>query len=155
MTDNILSSLPLLKGWELAGSKQKNVEVAEKKKDLVDVLEKGYLAWSICSTNDAKAELSFLSDGKLLAENLLTAKDLLSLGLVAPNPLGLFCPIFDVVNEIFVIMFMPPTPWPYAESLKIKLKTEKQILHLHSFEHSAVKIVNEAVFKQGLKDLSK
>lgn len=155
MTDNILSSLPLLKGWEFVRARQKNVKVTEKRKDLIDVEEKGYLAWAIISTDDADAELSFLSDGKLLAENLLTAKDLLSLGLVAPNPLGVFCPIFDVVNEIFVIMFMPATPWPYAESLKIKLKTEKQILHLHSFEHSAVKITNETLFKQGLKDLSK
>lgn len=153
---NIMANLPFLAGWEHSGSKQKNVKVTEKKKDLVDVPEKGYLAWSICSIDDPEAEITFTSDGKPLTENLVTAKDLVTLGLTSPNPLGLFCPRYDTVNAVFVVVFMPAEPWPYAESLKITLKaTEKKpILMLHGFEHRSIKIKNETLFRQGLKDLA-
>jgi hypothetical protein len=145
-----------LKGWEHSGSKQKPQKIAEKTKtkDLVDVTEKGYLAWAILSVDDPDAKLTFEADDKPLSETILTARDLFALGLTAPNPMGLFCPTFDTINENFIIMYMPLTPLPYSESLKVTLKQEKQILTLRSFEISTVKIVDEALFKEGLKDLS-
>lgn len=155
MTENILNVLPLLKGWEFAGSKQKKEAITEKK-SLVKVGEKGYLLWSICSVNDSKAELSFDHDETLLSITLLTANDIYGVGLVMPNPLGLWVSRFDVVTEVFVIAFTPTAPWPYAKSLDITLKPtlEKPNLQLHSFDHSIVKIVDEALFKQGLRDIS-
>jgi hypothetical protein len=128
---------------------------SEKKKSLVDAQgEKGYLSWAICSSNDSQAELSFLSDGNLLSEDLLTAKDIFVLGLVAPNPIGLWVPRYDVINNIYVMAFTPPAPWPFSESLKISIKPTKSILHVHSFEHSAINIVDEALFKSSLLDIS-
>jgi hypothetical protein len=154
MTENILNVLPFLKGWQFSSSKQKNVKV-EKKQSLVDVKEKGYLTWAICSTNDADAELAFEADGKPLTESILTAKDLATLGLTSPNPFGFFCSRFDVIFDVFVVAFMPAEPWPYAESLKVTLRaTEKKpILVVHNFEHKSIKITDEALFRQGLKDL--
>ena len=114
------------------------------------------MTWSICSIDDPEAELVFEADGKPLTESILTARDLCALGLILPTPLGLFCPLFDVINENFIIAFMPSAPWPYAESLKITLRAaeKKAILTVHGFEHKTIKITNEVLFKQGLKDLS-
>lgn len=154
---NILANLPFLAGWEHSGSKQKNVKV-EKKKDLVNAQEKGYLTWAVCSTNDPEAEIAFEADGKPLTETILTARNLCALGLTSPSPnsMGLSCSVFDVINENFVVLFMPADPLPYAESLKITLRaTEKKpILIVHGFEHKSIRIVNEGLFKQSLKDLS-
>jgi hypothetical protein len=154
--DNILSILPLLGGWEYASADAKKKGVITKKQSLLSLEGKGYLLWALAKVDDPKAELTFTNDKKVLTNSLKTAIDIFGAGLTVPNPMGIWCPLFDFSNDAYMIVFAPPSPWPFSQSLTIDLEAtaEKPNLKLHAFEHSIVKIVDEALFKKGLKDLS-
>ena len=153
--ENILSVLPLLEGWEYSGATKKK-ETVTKKKSLLALEGKGYLLWALARVDDPRAELTFTSDKKVLTNSLKTAIDVFGSGLTMPNPLGIWCSLFDFNNNAYTIVFAPPSPWPFTKSLTVDLEAtaEKPDLKLHSFDHMVVKIVDEALFKKGLKDLS-
>lgn len=153
--ENILSVLPLLEGWEYSSAVKKK-ETVKKKQSLVDIAGKGYLVWALARVDDPRAELTFKSDEKILTNSLKSAIDIFGSGLTMPNPLGIWCSLFDPSNDDYTIVFAPPSLLPFTKSLTVDLEAtaEKQELKLHRFEHSVIRIVDEAKFKSSLKALS-
>jgi hypothetical protein len=153
---DILSVLPLLKGWEYSGAAKKKGVIITKKQSLLALEGKGYLLWALAKVDDPRAELTFTNDQKVLTNSLKTAIGIFGAGLTVPNPTGIWCPLFDFSNDAYTIVFAPPSPWPFTKSLDITLEPtdEKPNLLLYTFDHSIAEIVDEALFKQGLLDLS-
>jgi hypothetical protein len=156
--ENILSLLPLLSGWKYVtvGAKKKGT-ITRKTGSLVALNGKGYLLWAFAKIDDPKAEITFLNDEHPLTSTLKSAHDIFSAGLTVPNSVGLWVPLFDPSNEVYEIVFAPSSPWPYSESLEISLKPteEKPNLQLHGFDNLFVKVTNEILFRQGIKDVYK
>jgi hypothetical protein len=147
---DILSALPLLKGWRY-DPKDLPSTVYTKRTPLVNIKnEKGWFLWSLATFSNPRANIRVTYDEYYSAN--ISPIELFSAGLTTSNAAGFWVGTYNPVLNVYCIFFTPDYAWPFTKSLLIEIEPPPGgTVSVANFGCLLIRIDDTAAFEQSLK----
>ena len=156
---DILSLLPLLSGWKydlLAIDEAEIIKAGQPRvvREYKVPAENVYGGWVLESSllvNNPLAEMEIDYDVYHFAFSIYGTY---GLGLIKPNPYGVFAPVYDTTAGLYAIHYMPNRPLGFSKYLRTAITAPKDSdVTLLILAHCGVIINNMDLFRQSLKEV--
>lgn len=150
---DVISLLPLLRGWRWAAKDVDLPEVITTKKEVFRATdEKGWMLWAVGYVNNKNTSIQVIVDGYSTTD--VTPNDLYGAGLIMPNPTGFWVGIYNEILNLYSVIFSPPYSSGYTRSLVIGfIPPIGETVTLVKYAHLLVRIDDEIEFRKSLKEL--
>lgn len=147
---DLLSMLPLLKGWRY-DPKDLQGQVYRERTQLVNVQdERGWFMWALAAFSNPNAAIRVTYDGTYTAD--ITPRELFTSGLLTSNSGGFWVGTYSIPLSFYTIFFTPNYPWPFRKSLVIEIEPPSgQTVTLLDYGHLLIRVDDDAAFEQSLK----
>lgn len=117
------ANLPLSEKWRYRPYDQANFVLQPGgSRDFVDLRKHGWALWAGVTMSNPNLSCTVkLETGTEEYSNTFTCTNLMAANLVAPTPSGWWVSRFDVINNVYCVMFTPSQWWPFYRRINIVL----------------------------------
>ena len=157
---NILTLLPLLRGWVYSPKDVDKPFTVPKgqEKQIAKEDRPGWFITAMISLSDPYAELVFryLDPYKGIIETNMRPYALKEAGLTVPSPMGIWCSRYDDSAKVYVVNYSPALWFPIPSQSEILVRSSPLAdLTVYNYSHVLVVIRDIQLFRESLSEILK